>query len=193
MHYMNSVEVENNVTKFRNHPVLGEAAKCLKAFMDEVNAHSDGWAYWRPPVQAAHSLMLILEEGRADVTYKTYVRTLQPIKAFMTRKGDAAGMRRIFFLSDGRMILAHKSTFPDRDRPLVEDHYPKAVKPESKPAAVKWDRLSDGNNLVTALQLIRELCGCTEMNMDDMEQTTLDSLFRAQAFIFHAESHGVKF
>ena len=142
MHYMNSVEVENNVTKFRNHPVLGEAAKYLKAFMDEVNAHSDGWAYWRPPVQAAHSLMLILEEGRADVTYKTYVRTLQPIKAFMTRKGDAAGMRRIFFLSDGRMILAHKSTFPDRDRPLVEDHYPKAVKPESKPAAVKRDRLS---------------------------------------------------
>lgn len=137
MHFQNRYEVENNVTKFRKHPVLHEAARYLLAFMEEVDAHSGGWHSWPLPVRAAHSLMLILEEGRADVTRKTYFRTLRPIKAFMTRRGDAAGMRRIFFLSDGRMILAHKSTFPDRDRPVVEDHYLKAVKPESKPATFK--------------------------------------------------------
>jgi len=192
MFFMNEWDITRAVRENKQDTIKGQMARYLEAFRDEVNEHSDGWSYWKCQVQAAETLMQYVT-AHANPDMDDFNKALRPIKSFYTRKGDKAGMRRIFFLSDGRMILAHKSTFPDRDRPLVEDHYPKAVKPESKPAAVKWDRLSDGNNLVTALQLIRELCGCTEMNMDDMEQTTLDSLFRAQAFIFHAESHGVKF
>lgn len=127
MRFMSQYEVGRNVVKYRNHPVLSEAARYLEAFIREVDAHSDGWHMWWPPVQAAHSLMLILEEGRADVTYATYQKTLRPIKAFMTRLGDKAGMRRIFFLSDGTMmILKHRSEY-EGDRPRLADCRPPAT------------------------------------------------------------------
>lgn len=71
--------------------MLGPAARFLQAFMEEVNAHSDGWAYWRPPVQAAARLMTLIQQGKA--TEADLKRSLTPIRVFMTRRGAAAGLR----------------------------------------------------------------------------------------------------
>lgn len=99
---MNRDEVEEAQFRFRHHPVLGPATRLLRDFVAEVDAHSDGWTYWQPPKRAAHKLVTLIhghmwagigayprlpEPTPADV-----IRTLTPIKAFMTRRGTKAGM-----------------------------------------------------------------------------------------------------
>lgn len=90
MKFMNEWEIANNVERYRDHPVLGPAARFLAAYRDEVNAHSDGWPYWSAPVKAAAKLMTLIEAGHA--TEGELRHALSPIKAFMTRRGTAAGM-----------------------------------------------------------------------------------------------------
>ena len=78
------------MSRYANHPVLGPATTFLSEFKDEVDNHSDGWAYWKAPLQAAAQLMTLIQSGKADVPSLT--KAMAPIKAFMTRKGLAAGM-----------------------------------------------------------------------------------------------------
>lgn len=99
---MNESEIDEAVSRFAQHPVLGPAARFLSAFRNEVNAHSDGWPYWAAPSKAASKLMVFLHGHlwagmgaypRLDPPTDTEFRkTLSPIKAFYTRKGTAAGM-----------------------------------------------------------------------------------------------------
>ena len=91
MKFMNSWEVESNATRYRTHPTLGPATQFLLLFMREVDEHSDGWPYWSPPVKAAENLITLIENG-GNPTIEAVQRTLTPIKAFMTRRGRAAGM-----------------------------------------------------------------------------------------------------
>lgn len=105
MMFMNDGEIEMAVDRFQNHPVLGKASRFLQEFMNEVNSHSDGWAYWKPPVQAAKALMTLIQNGLAaerggysrepqpEITEKDFLRALAPIKSFYTRRGTAAGMQ----------------------------------------------------------------------------------------------------
>lgn len=101
--WMNESEIDRASEKFSSHPVLGKGAQFLSAFRDEVNAHSDGWGYWRLPAQAADKLMTLLhghlfagmgaypelpEPTDADVN-----RAIAPIKAFYTRRGFKAGLK----------------------------------------------------------------------------------------------------
>jgi len=58
--------------------------------MEQTNEHSDGWAYWSAPLKAADKLMTLIESG--DATEAQYKSALSPIKAFYTRRGNAAGM-----------------------------------------------------------------------------------------------------
>jgi hypothetical protein len=105
LHFMNEYDIEDAVRTLGNDPVLGKAARFLKEFMDQVNSHSDGWAYWRAPVAAAGQLMTLIEQGMAVkrgqqfqetaplINDKSIAKAMGPIKAFMTRKGLAAGMQ----------------------------------------------------------------------------------------------------
>ena len=91
MMFMNEYEINDRAERYRNHPVLGPATRFLQAYMGEVNAHSDGWPYWSPPVKAAAKLMTLIQRG--DATLAEVTKALSPIKAFMTRRGNAAGMK----------------------------------------------------------------------------------------------------
>lgn len=102
LHFMNQWDVEEAAQRYAKHPVLGKATRFLKEFMEEVNQHSDGWAYWKAPVAAAGQLMTLIEAGRADrnsptgesqITEQAFRKALAPIKSFMTRRGLAAGMQ----------------------------------------------------------------------------------------------------
>lgn len=91
--FMNRYEIEQAVVRHANHPVLSKAAHFLQAFMEEVDAHSDGWAYWRAPVHAANKLCNLLQEPRDyPGALAAYKHALTPIKSFMTRHGVKAGM-----------------------------------------------------------------------------------------------------
>jgi hypothetical protein len=91
MKYMNEFDIDLARTRNVNHPVLSRATRFLGLFREEVNQHSDGWAYWRPPVQAAAKLMTLIE-GQ-DATEAQFRAALTPIKSFYTRRGYAAGMK----------------------------------------------------------------------------------------------------
>jgi hypothetical protein len=96
MYFLNQYEIEDVADRYRNHPVLSKATAFLHSFMHEVNQHSDGWAYWRPPVQAAKQLMTLIHDtprvDPAGVTEEAFKKALAPIRAFYTRRGNAAGM-----------------------------------------------------------------------------------------------------
>ena|SRR5271165_5007781 len=92
MLYMNEHEITIASDRFTDHPILGRAARFLAWFRDEVNEHSDGWPYWKPPVRAAAKLMtLILHPEQA--TEASLKVAITPIKTFYTRRGTAAGMK----------------------------------------------------------------------------------------------------
>lgn len=94
MLYMNDWDIDMAVGMTIDYPIRNRGARFLKAFKDEVNAHSDGWAYWKQPLLAAKKLM-VLVQGRTfdgDATDAQYTQALAPIKSFYTRRGNAAGM-----------------------------------------------------------------------------------------------------
>lgn len=103
MKFMNEMDIQDAVDRFRNDPVLGPATRFLNNFKNEVNAHSDGWPYWSQPVRAAAKLIELVEGHRwagmgaypvlPKPTAADVRKALIPIKAFMTRRGNAAGMR----------------------------------------------------------------------------------------------------
>lgn len=90
MKYMNDYDIALALQRHASHPVLSLAVKFLVAFKEEVDSHSDGWAYWRSPVQSAAKLMTLVELN--DATDAQFRAALSPIKAFYTRRGNAAGM-----------------------------------------------------------------------------------------------------
>ena len=92
MLYMNDYDIMLAQQRFASHPVLGKAVQFLAAFKDEVDSHSDGWAYWKCPVQAAKKLMEMLQ-GKTEATEANFKKAMVPIKSFMTRRGNAAGMQ----------------------------------------------------------------------------------------------------
>jgi hypothetical protein len=102
MMFMNDYDIETAARQFHGDPVMGPVTRFLRAFMREVNSHSDGWAYWRPPLLACKQLMMLIqrEEKRhrdnwppsEPVTMAEVKKAMGPIKAFMTKRGNAAGM-----------------------------------------------------------------------------------------------------
>jgi hypothetical protein len=98
---MNTWDIDEAVCRFRKMPNLGQATRFLAAFRDEVDTHSDGWAYWPKPRRAAKKLMALIQHKTdilwrgdiSDATAAEFKATLPPIKAFYTRHGNAAGMK----------------------------------------------------------------------------------------------------
>lgn len=101
MLFMNEYDIDLARAWFAGHPVLEPATRFLSSFRDEVDSHSDGWAYWKAPVQSAAKLMTLIKRSEQEkrnrevitATREEYRKTLVPIKAFYTRRGNAAGMQ----------------------------------------------------------------------------------------------------
>jgi len=89
---MNEHEIDEAIARHRSHVVLSKATQFLAAFRDEVNAHSDGWPYWSAPVHSAAKLMTLIQNPHT-ATEAAFKASLKPIRAFYTRKGNAAGMK----------------------------------------------------------------------------------------------------
>jgi hypothetical protein len=65
-----------------------KALKILVAHKQVVDIHSDGWAYWQPPVRAAKQLMeLIQDRGVVTESMAHYrlKKALAPLRAFYTK------------------------------------------------------------------------------------------------------------
>jgi hypothetical protein len=100
--WMNGGEVEEAVYRFAQDPILGPVTKFLHDFMEQVNDVSDGWHSWPLPARAASQLMDLIqsaprggfydEYSPSSVTVQQVAKAMAPIKAFMTRRGLAAGM-----------------------------------------------------------------------------------------------------
>ena len=54
----------------------------------------------------------------------------------------------------------------------------------------KWDTASQKHNLITALEIIHDLLNTTELNLDDMEEDTRDSIRKSYEFLEEAQVHG---
>lgn len=101
--WMNESEIEEAVQRFGDHKVLGPAVKFLEALKNETNRVSDGWPYWSLPSKAAAQLQGVihgyLRSGMGanptmpEPTVADITRTLAPIKAFLTKRGAAAGIK----------------------------------------------------------------------------------------------------
>jgi hypothetical protein len=142
--WMNQYDIEEAVQRFANDPVLGKAARFMKDFMDEVNSHSDGWAYWQPPSRAAKQMMELLRRGeenqrnrytnapQAEITEKDFLRALAPIRAFYTRRGNAAGMQFPKVAADisGDMAEAKSELDYNKSEMADEPEAEKTVNPE---------------------------------------------------------------
>ena len=92
MLYMNAKDIQQAIHRYAEHPVLGPAARFLDEFREEVNQHSDGWAYWTLPCRAAKRLQEMIL-GTRPATLVEFHKALRPIRSFMTRRGNAAGMK----------------------------------------------------------------------------------------------------
>jgi hypothetical protein len=90
MKYMNDYDIALALQRNHNHPVQSRATHFLFQFKEEVDSHSDGWAYWAAPVRAAKKLMELVESN--DATEEQLKTALSPIKSFYTRQGNQAGM-----------------------------------------------------------------------------------------------------
>lgn len=53
----------------------------------------------------------------------------------------------------------------------------------------KWETSNQQRNLATALETIQDLLNTTELNLDDMEDSTRDSIRRAYEFLDEAHAH----
>lgn len=137
-YWMNEYEVDEAVQLLGNDPLLGKYARFLSEFKDEVNSHSDGWAYWKLPAHAAKQLMALLKaamdkkrgyrspESEQEVTQQLLNKAMGPIKAFMTRRGLAAGMQMPKLANDISGDMSEAKSEVDYNKAQVADE-PKAT------------------------------------------------------------------
>lgn len=75
---------------------------------DWTNDHSDGWAYWAKPCNAAKAAITLIEsttnqandaQERNDITEAEMLAAVRPIKAFLTRQQVPAHVREVILRS----------------------------------------------------------------------------------------------
>lgn len=84
MTWLNNDSISMSIERHRNHPVLSCATVFLQQFVEMVDQHSDGWAYWPKPARAATRLMNMINhpETASENELKLSVRT---VRMFCTR------------------------------------------------------------------------------------------------------------
>lgn len=116
--YMNEYDimVAARVASYHDWPVMASAVAVINRLRIWTDEHSDGWAYWRQPGNAARQLMELIQEQERksridwpeqyDMTYNDRDRALRPIKAFITRQINGGGSDerdRLFILEGVRL------------------------------------------------------------------------------------------
>jgi hypothetical protein len=112
MLYMNEYEIAGAeaLAESEGWKVTLDAIATLKRLIEWADTHSDGWAYWPKPAQAARQLMERIQDQerkarssypKYDMTYNERDAALRPIKAFITRQISGGGADE----SDRRFIL----------------------------------------------------------------------------------------
>lgn len=93
MLFMNEYEIDEHVRRFRQAetPHLLAGAEALNRLREWTNANSDGWAYWKLPINAAKKLITLLRAADrfdpTDCTEKELRAAFTPIKTFLTKRG----------------------------------------------------------------------------------------------------------
>jgi hypothetical protein len=85
---MNDYDIDNAFHRASRDSVKRKAIRILINHKDIVNNNSDGWAYWKAPVQAAQKLMQLIKGPNtiSEVTAAECLKiALRPIKSFYTK------------------------------------------------------------------------------------------------------------
>jgi hypothetical protein len=95
MRFMNAMDIEQAVSRWQDHPVLGPAARTLASLAAWADRNGDGWAAWPAPARAAARLMTLIERDgtarymrdteRPDATLAELLKAYTPVKTFRTR------------------------------------------------------------------------------------------------------------
>lgn len=94
--YMNTYDIEWARARFTrsNTPNRLALTIVVDRLAEWTNNHSDGWAYWAKPRNAADKAMALIEsrtsrendaQEREDITEEEMLAAIRPIKAFLTR------------------------------------------------------------------------------------------------------------
>lgn len=98
MLFMNDYDIHRAARVLQNDPAGSEAVRQVAILKEWADSNSDGWAYWPKPVNAAKSLIQLINSAVNDF-YRGVDRedvgidpcdlkaALRPIKAFRTRQG----------------------------------------------------------------------------------------------------------
>ena len=106
MKYMNEVDIHMAKRRFtRGHtPYRAALVFTVTELRDWADLNSDGWAYWRKPVQAAqraisHIASTTNEENdrrvREDISLEEFKAAIRPIKSFLTREKVSDADRKL--------------------------------------------------------------------------------------------------
>lgn len=113
MTWMNEYDVAEAREHWAGHELLGPATQTLANLVEWTNKYSDGWPYWKPPINAAKQLMDLIGGyvspgsaprcpdpnchivagshthrcARPDVTRAALRKAYRPLKSFRTRRG----------------------------------------------------------------------------------------------------------
>lgn len=99
MRWMNRWDVDEAMRRFDPSVTPNRAyiARVVETIRDYADTHSDGWAYWRKPVNACAKAFELIDGGTTperwhqeelDATDDEVKAALRPIKAFLTRQGE---------------------------------------------------------------------------------------------------------
>ena len=79
----------------RDTPYRSALVFTVEELKDWADHNSDGWAYWRKPLQAAQRAISHIESGtyaedirraREDISLEEFKAAIRPIKSFLTRE-----------------------------------------------------------------------------------------------------------
>ena len=96
MKYMNEYDFHMARRMFvgRDTPYRSALVSTVEELKDWVDTYSDGWAYWRKPLQAAQRAISHIEpstyeednrRAREDISLEEFKASIRPIKSFLTR------------------------------------------------------------------------------------------------------------
>ena len=87
MLFMNDSDIYQASKRFELDSAKHHAVEILQAHIEVINANSDGWAYWRPPVVAAKRLMELIKGPPVSETTaaECLKRALCPLRTFYTK------------------------------------------------------------------------------------------------------------
>lgn len=95
---MNEFDISTAQRRHAHHPVKSRAVRIINDLRELADSCSDGWCYWKKPVNAARKLIELIEDTPDDqATEKALTKALAPIKAFLTREAKFLGGRTICF------------------------------------------------------------------------------------------------